>query len=183
MQCVSCRTMVKAMFLEAGCSMTETLFAVSPSVFSWSMLGRGSSSAAFLLPRPEKGVVWPTPRWTHPARVAVVALMVTDLVSLSRNAATGRSTWRHLSSSPPLMHARRRAVTLLCFGDTFRRSLLGVVDETAENQRNKNNRQKKNLSWLSNSLEASVSLTWHHVTRYRVISTYPSNWVLPSQPG
>ena len=35
--------------------MTEILFAVSPSVFSWNMLGRGSS-AAFLLPRSEKGV-------------------------------------------------------------------------------------------------------------------------------
>ena len=34
--------------------MTDILFAVSPSVFSWSMLGCGSSSAAFLLPRPEK---------------------------------------------------------------------------------------------------------------------------------
>jgi len=28
--------------------MTEILLAVSPSVFSWSMLGRGSFSAAFL---------------------------------------------------------------------------------------------------------------------------------------
>ena len=39
--------------------MTEILFAVSPSVFSCSMLGR-VSSAAFLLPRPEKGVLRPT---------------------------------------------------------------------------------------------------------------------------
>ena len=78
--------------------MTEILLSVSPSVFSWSMLGRGSSSAAFLLPGPEKGVVCPIPRWTHPARVAVVAPMVTYLVSISRNAATGRATWRHLSS-------------------------------------------------------------------------------------
>jgi len=35
---------------------------------------------------------------THPVRVAVVALKLTDLVSISRNAATGRATWRHLSS-------------------------------------------------------------------------------------
>ena len=70
--------------------MTEILLSVSPLVFSWIMLGRGSSSVAFLLPCPEKGVVWPIPPWTHPTRVAVVVLMVTDLVSISRNAATGR---------------------------------------------------------------------------------------------
>jgi len=80
--------------------MMGTLFSVSPSVFSWSMLGRGLSSAAFQLPRPEKGVAWLIPRWTHPARVAVVALLMTDLVSISGNAATGRATWRHLSPSP-----------------------------------------------------------------------------------
>jgi len=79
--------------------MTEILSAVSPSVFTWSMLGR-RSSAVFLLPRPEKGVWWPTPCRTHPVRVAAVALKLTDLVSISRNAATGRATWRHLSSSP-----------------------------------------------------------------------------------
>jgi len=80
--------------------MTDILLSVSPSVFIWIMLGRGSSSTAFLLPSPEKGVIWPIPRRTHPARVAVIALMVTDLVSISRNDATGRATWRHLSSSP-----------------------------------------------------------------------------------
>jgi len=37
------------------------------------------------------------PRWTHPARVAVVALVMTNLVSISRNAATARATWRQLS--------------------------------------------------------------------------------------
>jgi len=80
--------------------MTEILS--SPSVFSWSMLGR-RSSAAFLLPRPEKGVWWPTPCRAHPVRVAGVALKLTDLVSISRNAATGRATWRHLFSSPTSM--------------------------------------------------------------------------------
>ena len=79
--------------------MTEILSAVSPLVFSWSMLGR-RSSAAFLLPRPEKGVWWPTPCRTHPVQVAAVALKLTYLVSISRNVATGRATWRHLSSSP-----------------------------------------------------------------------------------
>jgi len=79
--------------------MTEILSAVSLSVFSWSMLGR-RSSATFLLPRPEKGVWWPTPCRTHPVRVAAVALKLTDLASISRNGATGRATWRHLSSSP-----------------------------------------------------------------------------------
>ena len=64
--------------------MTEILSAVSPSVFSWSMLGRGSS-AAFLLPRPEKGVLWLTPYRTFPVRVAVVALMLTGLVDISSN--------------------------------------------------------------------------------------------------
>ena len=53
---VSCSTMMKALFLWASCSMTEILSAVSLSVFSWSMLGR-QSSAAFLLPCPEKGVL------------------------------------------------------------------------------------------------------------------------------
>jgi len=36
--------------------MTLILLAVSHSVFSWNMLGRGPSSAAFLLLRPEKVV-------------------------------------------------------------------------------------------------------------------------------
>ena len=40
----------------ASCSITEILFAVSPSVFSWSTLGR-ESSAAFLLLRPEENVL------------------------------------------------------------------------------------------------------------------------------
>jgi len=57
MQWVSCRTMMKALFLKASCSMTEILLSVSPSVFSWIMLDHGSYSAAFLLPRPDKGVV------------------------------------------------------------------------------------------------------------------------------
>jgi len=35
--------------------MTEILFSVSPSVFSWSMLGHGSSLAAFVSPRTEIG--------------------------------------------------------------------------------------------------------------------------------
>jgi len=97
-QWVSCRTMMKDLFLEAICSMTEILFAVSPSVFSWSMLGRGSSSAAFLLPRPEKGVLWPIPCRTHPAREVVVALAVTGLVDICSECRTGKATWRHLSS-------------------------------------------------------------------------------------
>ena len=62
--------------------MAEILSAVSPSVFSWSMFGRGCS-AAFLLLHPEKGVLWPTPRWTHPGRIAVDALMLTGLVDIS----------------------------------------------------------------------------------------------------
>ena len=40
-QWVSCRTMMKALLLYASCSATAILFAVSPSVYSWSMLGRG----------------------------------------------------------------------------------------------------------------------------------------------
>jgi len=79
--------------------MTEILSGVSPSVFIWSMLDR-RSSAAFLLPRPEKGVWWPNPCRTHQVRVAAVALKLTNLVSISRNAATGRVTWRHLFSPP-----------------------------------------------------------------------------------
>ena len=73
--------------------MTEILSAVSPSVFSWSMLSR-RSSAAYLLPRPEKGAWWPTPCRTHPVRVAAVVLKLTDLVSISRNATTKRATWK-----------------------------------------------------------------------------------------
>ena len=68
--------------------MTEILSAVSPSVFSWSPFGRGSS-AAFLLPLPEKDVLWPTPCRTRPKRVAVVALVLTGLVNISRECRTG----------------------------------------------------------------------------------------------
>ena len=95
-QWVSCRTMMKALFLYASCSMTEILFTVSPSVFSWSMLGRGCS-AEFLLPRPEKGVFWPTPCRTHPVRVTVVAPVVTDLVDICSECRTGgprEGTWQ-----------------------------------------------------------------------------------------
>ena len=74
LQWVSCRTMMKVLFLSASCSMTKILFAVSLLVFSWSMLGCAS------LPCPEKGILWPIPCRTHPARVAVVALVVTGLV-------------------------------------------------------------------------------------------------------
>ena len=42
--------------------------------------------AAFLLPRPEKAVLWPTPCRSHLVRVAVVALMLTGLVEISSNA-------------------------------------------------------------------------------------------------
>jgi len=74
--------------------MTEILSAVSLSVFSWSLLGH-RSLPAFLLQWPEKGVWWHTPCRTHPVRVSAVAVKLTDLISISRNAAT----WRHLSSS------------------------------------------------------------------------------------
>jgi len=63
---------------------------VSPSVISWSMLGRGSSSAAACLPpRLAPGVSLHSPRWTHSAPVAVVALVVTGLVDISSNVAQG----------------------------------------------------------------------------------------------
>ena len=68
--------------------MTEILSAVSPSVFSWSMLGHGSL-AAFLLPLPEKGALWPTGCQTHPVRVAAVALVLTGLVDISSECCTG----------------------------------------------------------------------------------------------
>jgi len=64
--------------------MTEILFLVIPSVFSWSMLGRGSS-AAFLMPHPEKSALRPTPHRTHPVRVAVVALVRTCSVEIVAN--------------------------------------------------------------------------------------------------
>ena len=76
----------------------DFLFAVSTSVFSWSILGCGSSSAAFLLLRPEKGVLWPIQCWTYPVWVAVVALVVAGLVDICSECRTGRTTWRHLSS-------------------------------------------------------------------------------------
>jgi len=50
--------------------MTVVLIAASLLVSSWSMLCRGSSSAAFVLPRPEKAVLWPIPCQTHPVHVA-----------------------------------------------------------------------------------------------------------------
>jgi len=61
-------------------------------MFSWRMLGRGSSSAASLLTRIEKGIFLPSPLWTYPAWVAVVALAVTGLVSISKNAAVANLT-------------------------------------------------------------------------------------------
>jgi len=63
--------------------MAMILLAVRPSVFSWGMLGFRSSSAAVMLQRLEKGVYLPSPRLTHPARVAVVALASTCLLSIS----------------------------------------------------------------------------------------------------
>ena len=81
----SCRTMMKVLFLLASWSITLIFFAVSP-VFSWSMLDRGSpSTAALLLPCLAPGVFLPNPRWTHLARVAVVALVVTGLVDICSN--------------------------------------------------------------------------------------------------
>jgi len=71
---------MNALFLWDSCSITLILFAVIPSVFSCSMLGLQSSSAAATLPRLEKGV--PSPRRTHPAWVAAVALVVTGLVGI-----------------------------------------------------------------------------------------------------
>jgi len=84
----SCRTKMKALFLWSSYLMTVIVPAVGPSVFSWSLLGRGFS-AAFLLPRPEKGALWPTPRRTRPARVAVVAHVLTGLVDISSECRTG----------------------------------------------------------------------------------------------
>ena len=110
--------------------MTEILYAVSPSVFSWIMLGR-RSSAAFLLPRPEKGVWWPTPCRTHPVRVAAVALKLTGLVNISRNAATGRAT----CSLPPLSSylnvIRENARGEFC---TFLNVMWGVLSSVADSQ-------------------------------------------------
>ena len=81
-QWVSCRTIMKALYLQASYPVTEVLSAVNPSAFSWSILSRGSSSAALLLLRPEKGVFCPIPRWTHPSRVAVIALVLTGWVDI-----------------------------------------------------------------------------------------------------
>jgi len=72
-----------------------------PSVFCWSMLALGVSSAASLLPRFAPGISLPSLRWTHPARLVVVALVVTGLFDISSNAATGMAAWRHVSSSGP----------------------------------------------------------------------------------
>ena len=90
-QWVSCRKKMKALFLQASCSLTEILVCCEPSVFSWSILGRGSSLASFLLPRPEKGVLWLIPRRTHPVQVAVVALVVTVWVDICSECRTGRA--------------------------------------------------------------------------------------------
>jgi len=98
-QWVSCRTRTSASFLQASCSMTLILHAMSPSVFICGILGLRSSSLAGMLPRLENGVLLSIPRRTHTARVAVVALVTTGLVSTSGNAAAGRAAWRHLSSS------------------------------------------------------------------------------------
>ena len=63
--------------------MTLFLLAVSSSVFSWSMPGLGSFSAAGMLPPSlAKSVFLPSPRRAHLARVAVVALVSTRLASI-----------------------------------------------------------------------------------------------------
>ena len=77
-----------------------SLLAVNSSGFSCSILGLTSSSAAGLLPPLKQGVSLPTQCGKHPARVAVVALVATTLVSIAINAATRRATWWHQSSSP-----------------------------------------------------------------------------------
>ena len=56
--------------------MTLILLAVSPSVFSWGMLGLRSSSA-------KEGVFLLSPRRIHPAWLAVVALISTGIGSIS----------------------------------------------------------------------------------------------------
>jgi len=61
--------------------MTLILLAVSRYVSYCSMLGLLSSLAAEMLPSLGRGVFLPNPRRTHPARVAVVALVLTGLVS------------------------------------------------------------------------------------------------------
>jgi len=80
--------------------MAEILFAVSPSVLSWIVLVRGPPSAAFLLLHTEKFVLWLIPCRAHPARVAVVALVVSGLIDICSECRMARVTWRHLSSSP-----------------------------------------------------------------------------------
>jgi len=79
--------------------MTEIVSAVSSSVFNWSMLGRGSS-AAFLLPCPEKATLWPTPCRTRPAWVAVIALVLASSVDISSQCRTGGP--REGTCHPPL---------------------------------------------------------------------------------
>jgi len=83
-QWVSCGTMMNALFLQASWSITLILFAVRPSVSSCRMLGLRSSSTGLRsssAAAPWKSV--PSPRRTHPACVALAALLVAGLVGIS----------------------------------------------------------------------------------------------------
>ena len=96
-QWVSCKTMMKTLFLSVGYLVRLTLFALSSALVSCRMLGLRSTSAAATLMCLEKGV--PSPRRTHPARKTVVVLVVTAFGWHFKNSVTGRVTKRHLSSS------------------------------------------------------------------------------------
>ena len=101
--------------------MTEILSAVSPSVFSWRMLGR-RSSAAFVLSRPEKGVWWPTPCRTRPAWVAVIALVLASSVDISsqcRTAGPRESTCHLLLSLDVYNKLAQEHVILLKSSNSF----------------------------------------------------------------
>ena len=80
-QWVSWRAMTNTLFFQASCSMTLILLAMSPSMFSCSVLVLRPSSAAGS--HFEKGVSLPSLRRAHPARVAMIPLVSTDLVSIS----------------------------------------------------------------------------------------------------
>ena len=95
-QWVFCKTMMNALFLWAS-------YSISWSCLQWTPRCSAAEHMIFGYPRQqERCCAWnkvlPSPRRTHPAQVAVAARVATGLKSISRNTATGRTTWKHLLS-------------------------------------------------------------------------------------
>ena len=83
-QWVSCRTMMKALFLSASCSMTEIFVCSQPLCVQQEYVGSWVFGSISDTPPCEGRFVTHLCR-THPARIAVVALALAGLVDICRH--------------------------------------------------------------------------------------------------